>query len=218
VRDLAPSPAPTYARVCLCSPPPGRQPAQPRAPSPAGAPPRCPTPHVRSQAPTRPCSSSPKSQTAQHLDAHFLTPTVRSPPLPSPQTLLPGRASLRCLAPAVLPTLTPLRPSSSTPASCLRHSPPGMSTSPLLPAPHCVAPRRHLWRSLHHGEGLVCAVAPHGPTCAAPMSCTGTCRSPRCSPPAPTRVPCSLAAALRRAPVQPCPFAVDSPARQRAQL
>lgn len=54
--------------------------------------------------------------------------------------------------------------------------------------------------------------------CAAPMSCTGTCRSPRCSPPTPARVPCSLAAALRRAPVQPCPSAVDSPARQRAHL
>jgi hypothetical protein len=87
--DPAPSPAPTYARVCLRGPP--RQvTSRPTR--------RAPTlPHSargRSQAPTRPCSSSPNSRTAQHLDPHFLTPTIQSPPLPSPQTLLIGRRSL----------------------------------------------------------------------------------------------------------------------------
>ena len=38
----------------------------------------------------------------------------------------------------------------------------------------------------------------------------------RCSPSAPVRVPCSLAVALQRAPMQPCPSAAVSPAHRRA--
>jgi hypothetical protein len=95
-----------------------------------------------------------------------------------PSKLLHGRVSLRCSAPAVLPTLTPLRPSSLTPASCLRHSSPGMSTSPLLPAPRCVAPRRHLWRSPHHGHVQSRLAASRDAASAASSSCLLPSSSP----------------------------------------
>jgi hypothetical protein len=177
VTHLRPSRPPTPGSVCAAH----------RARSPASPTPRVAVPRIPGTDET--LFIFPKFPNRSAPGCPFSHPTVRSPPLPSTQTLLtsrhpqyrgpsrllPGRASLRCSAPTVLPTLTPLRPSSSTPASYPRHSTPSMSTSPLLPAPRCVAPRCHLWRSLRHGHMWSRSATSRDATSAASSSCSRAC-------------------------------------------